>query len=225
MRSLVWWAIREGHHPVKVEYAGSIPAQTVWMPTKVLVQRRGGTRIGHYEGCWWINRNRVCSNRAFSWVLLIKNRCSGGIYPVGWPFKSALRRMGCGLNWQGYRSVTSGIEGSSPSAPVEEKMKTFWCDLKTVWRVLLLRGTAREAWRLVATSLTRPGSFDGAQGIEVGAQVFPKGSKWMSGGWCIPCGENRGRMADAPTTTGGSTPARTWRFNVAPDYGITGMER
>ena len=34
MRSLVWWAIREGHHPVKVEYAGSIPAQTVWMPTK-----------------------------------------------------------------------------------------------------------------------------------------------------------------------------------------------
>ena len=37
--------MRKGHHPVKVEYAGSIPAQTVgdW------AQLRGGTRIGPDE--------------------------------------------------------------------------------------------------------------------------------------------------------------------------------
>ena len=110
-------------------------------------------------------------------------------------------------------------------------MKTFWYDLKAFWRVLRLRGPAREAWRLVTTSLTRPGSFDGVEGVEVGAQVFPEGSKWMSAGWCLPCSENRGRMADAPTTTGSSASTQEWRFNASPDHGffegfnITGMER
>ena len=101
-------------------------------------------------------------------------------------------------------------------------MKELWGDLKAFWGVLFLRGTAKQAWRLVTISLIRPGSFDGAKGIEVGAQVFPPGSKWMSAGWCLPCSENCGRLEGATTTDSSASIVR-WTFNLAPD--ITGMER
>lgn len=92
-------------------------------------------------------------------------------------------------------------------------MTNLWSDLKAFWRVLHLRGTPREAWRMITTSLTRPGSFEGADGVEVGAQVFPPGSKYMSAGWCIPCSENCGRLTEV-AMTGSDTPIKLWQFNM-----------
>lgn len=100
-------------------------------------------------------------------------------------------------------------------------MKNLWSDLKAFRRVLRLRGMAREAWRMMTVMLTRPGSFEGAEGVEVGVQVFLPESKWGSAGWCLPCSEHQGRLVGS-TTTGSSATTRTWSFNVAP---ITGMER
>ena len=101
----------------------------------------------------------------------------------------------------------------------------LWNDLMAFRRVLRLRGMAREAWRMVTTSLTRPGSFEGAEGVEVGAQVFSPGSKWMSASWCLPCSENRGRLANSSTITGSRASTVTWQFDASSDYGITRMER
>ena len=91
-------------------------------------------------------------------------------------------------------------------------MKIFWRDLRSFWRVLRLRGLAREAWHMVTATLTHPGSF-ASEGLEVGAQVFPPGSKWGSSAWCLPASGERGRVTHETTTTS-TSPTETWNFNL-----------